>query len=274
MLMCSPEHFDVSYAINAHMTDEGGALRRPDPVLARKQWDALRREYESIGYATEVLPGEPGLPDMTFAANPVFPFRDAEGLPAVLVSRMRHPERSAEPGHYERWFAGRGYRVVRLPESVGPYEGAGDLLWHPGRRFLYGGHGFRTTPEALRGAADAIGATLLSLRLVDPRFYHLDTAFVPLDEERALFVPEAFDESGRAALAASFPGLISVPVGEAAEKFACNAHCPDGRNVLIEAECTATKRILGEAGFRVRPAETSEFRKAGGSVFCLKAELP
>ncbi len=272
--MCSPEHFDVVYAINAHMTDGDGRPNRPDVALARRQWDALRREYEAIGYPVDVLAGEPGWPDMTFAANQSFPFLDRNGERAVVISRMRHPERAGEPEIFARWYETRGYRIVRLPESAGSFEGMGDLLWHPGMRRLYGGHGFRTTVPALEAAARIVEAELTLLKLVDPRFYHLDTAFAPLDESRALYVPEAFDDESRRALAAAFPGLLSVPVDEAAEKFACNAHCPDGRNVLIEASCTATKKILGDAGFRTRPTDTSEFLKAGGSVFCLKMELP
>ena len=52
--------------------------------------------------------------------------------------------------------------------------------------------------------------------------------------------------------------------------FACNAHCPDGRNVIIDQTATATAKLLESAGFRVHLVDTSEFRKAGGSVFCLR----
>jgi N-dimethylarginine dimethylaminohydrolase len=273
MLMCAPDRFEVAYAINPHMTDATGALRVADRTRAAAQWDALRREYEAIGYPVDVVPAVEGFPDLVFAANPSFPFRRADGTRAALLSVMRHEERRGEVAHYAAWYAAHGVAVESLPPDVGFFEGAGDLLWHPARRLLYGGHGFRTARAALDAAAARIGAPLIALELRDARFYHLDTALVPLDEERALAVREAFTEEGIAALSTHFDELIFVPEAEAAEKFAGNAHCPDGRNVLIEAECTETKRLLTARGFRVRPVETSEFRKSGGSVFCLKAAL-
>lgn len=272
--MCSPERFDVAYAINAHMTDAEGRLKTVDRAKAQSQWEDLRRAYEAIGYPVDVVPAVEGLPDMVFAANQSFPYLEPDGTPAVVLSRMRHAERRAEVPHFAAWYASNGYALRNLPEDVGAFEGGGDLLWVPGRRLLLGGYGFRTDLRALEAVAALIGADLVALKLVDPRFYHLDTALVPLDEERALFVEAAFEPAGRAALGEIFRGLLSAPTDEAAEKFACNAHCPDGRNALIDTACTATKKLLAERGFRVRPIDTSEFRKSGGSVFCLKTELP
>jgi N-dimethylarginine dimethylaminohydrolase len=273
MLLAAPDRFEVAYAINAHMTDAEGRLRVVDRELAVRQWDALRKAYEAIGYPVDVVPAVEGFPDLVFAANQSFPFRRTDGSRAALLSRMRHPERQGEVAIFADWFAAQGIATVTLPADAGFLEGAGDLLWHPGLRLLYGGHGFRSTPTALEAAAAAIDAPLVALKLTDPRFYHLDTALVPLDAERALVVREAFDAEGLSALADRFDELVFVPEAEAAEKFAGNAHCPDGRNVLIEAACTAARRLLSDRGFRVRPLETSEFRKAGGSVFCLKAAL-
>lgn len=271
--MVSPEAFDVVYAINPHMRDEAGALRAPDRAKAAAQWDELRRAYKAIGFPVDVIRGEPGLPDMVFAANQSFPFLRADGRRAALMSRMRHPERAAEVPAFEAWYRSRGYEIVPLPDDVGPFEGGGDLLRAPARRFLFGGFGFRTSRAALDAAARLVDEPVVALELVDPRFYHLDTALVPLDGTRALAVREAFAPASLRALEAAVPELLFLPPAEAAEKFAGNAHCPDGRNVLIEAECTETRRLLQDSGFRVRPIETSEFRKAGGSVYCLKTAL-
>jgi N-dimethylarginine dimethylaminohydrolase len=110
--------------------------------------------------------------------------------------------------------------------------------------------------------------------LTRPGFYHLDTCLAPLDEERALVVTEAFEDRGLELLARTFPKLLAVPPAEASERLACNAHCPDGRNVIIDAGAQETIRLLRGEGFRVLPVDTSEFLKSGGSVFCLKMMLP
>lgn len=273
VLMVAPDAFDVVYDINPHMRDADGALRQIDPARARAGWDALRRTYESLGYPVSVLPAAADLPDMVFAANQALPFpgRDGEG-PGVLLSSMRHPERRPEVEQFRQWFAGRA-EVLELSRPDLCLEGHGDLLWFPGRRLLFGGHGFRTDRAALDEVAERLAAPVLALELRDPRFYHLDTCLCPLAPGRALWVPDAFDEAGRALLQKLFADL-HAPTEDEAGLLACNAHCPDGRNVLIEAGCRTTAAALEERGFRVHPVDTGEFLKAGGSVFCLKTMLP
>lgn len=273
VLMVSPEHFEVAYAINPHMKDRSGDLKTVDPEKARAQWDALRRVYESIGYAVNVLPGGEGLPDMVFAANQAFPFSTDDGGAGVLLSRMRHEQRTAEVAAFEAWFLARGTFVAPRPATAPFCEGCGDLLWFPGRRLILGGHGFRTETAALAEVAAVTGAPVLALRLVDERFYHLDTCVAPLDDRRALWVPSAFDADGTALLRRVFEHLIEVPEDEAVEALGCNAHCPDARNVIVEAAASRTRDALESAGLRVFPVDTSEFLKAGGSVFCMKQML-
>lgn len=275
VLMVSPRHFDVVYSINPHMVDAEGRLRRPDRAAAADAWDRLRKAYESIGYPVQVLDAVEGLPDMVFAANQSFPFWRPDGRPAVILSRMRYPERAPEVEVFEGWYRSAGYEVFRLPGDPPPFlEGHGDLLWFPGRRFLFGGHGFRTDREALDAVARITGAEVLPLRLRKPGFYHLDTCLAPLDGRRALVVPDAFEPEDLEFLGRCFERLLPAPPEESATRLAANAHCPDGRNVLIDAGARETIRLLKEEGFRVLPIDTSEFLKAGGSVFCLKTMLP
>lgn len=272
VLMVSPEHFTVAYAINPHMRDANGELQRVDPELAGRQWDALRKTYEAIGYPVHVLSGEPELPDMVFAANQTLPYPTPSGC-GVVLSRMRHPQRELEVGRFASWFRDRGHEVCDLG-SDGPYlEGCGDLIWVPGRRLLLGGYGHRTERAAVDRIAETLDVPIVALRLMDERFYHLDTCVAPIDARRALWVPGAFDEDGAQLLNAVFPGLIEVPEDEAVRFLACNAHCPDGRNVLIDEGAVVTRKLLEDAGLRVHPIPTSEFLRSGGSVFCLKQTL-
>ena len=75
------------------------------------------------------------------------------------------------------------------------------------------------------------GRRVVSLRLVDPRFYHLDTALCVLDATTAMYYPAAFDDAGRAALAGVFDELIEAK-DEDAEVLGLNA-VSDGRHVVL-----------------------------------------
>ncbi|MCA9319580.1 MAG: amidinotransferase [Planctomycetes bacterium] len=275
VLLVDPQYFCVDYIINPHMADARGRPNVVDRQRAREQWQALRKSYESLGLRVLVAPAVPGLPDMVFCANQTFPFVDSEGRPAVVPSKMASPQRAPEVEPLIRFLAAKGYPAAPMdfePEDC--LEGTGDLLWMPGRRLLLGGFGFRTAPGVLKRLARSLAVPVASFRLEDPDFYHLDTALVPLTESRALWFPGAFTTSGQALVRALFDQLLEAPEPEARRAFATNAHCPDGRTVLIEAEARATRALLEAEGFRVVPLETSEFRKSGGSVFCLKLALP
>jgi N-dimethylarginine dimethylaminohydrolase len=275
VLLCRPDGYRIAYAINPHMRDETGALRRVDGEWALRQWNALGDAYRSLGFRVDVIEGDPAFPDMVFAANPALPFVPAGGGKAVLLSNMRAPERRGEVDRFEAWFNSRGYEVRRLSrEAAASFEGHGDLLWHPTRRVLFGGFGFRTAEGALSAVSGVLGIPVVPLRLVDPRFYHLDTCFMPLDAHRALLFRPALTDDALDVLRACFDEWIEPPESEAVRGLACNADCPDGRNVLIDASCSVTISRLEGCGFRVTPLDLSEFLKAGGSAFCMKLWLP
>jgi N-dimethylarginine dimethylaminohydrolase len=187
---------------------------------------------------------------------------------------MHAPERRGEVPLFEGWFKSRGWEIRRLSrEDAGSFEGCGDLLRHPSRRALFGGFGFRSTERALEAISDVCETPVLALRLVDPRFYHLDTCLMPLGPRRALAFRPAFDAASWDSIQAEFERVVEPPEVEATDGLACNVHCPDGKTVFLEASCGATARALEALGFEVRRIDTSEFLKAGGSVFCMTLPL-
>jgi N-dimethylarginine dimethylaminohydrolase len=109
------------------------------------------------------------------------------------------------------------------------------------------------------------------LELIDPRFYHLDTCFCPLDENSAIYYPGAFDEYGRSVLLDRIPHLIEVSAAEAVS-FSCNAVVV-GHSVVLNEGAPKLARSLVDAGFGVRPVKLTEFIKAGGSAKCLTLRL-
>ncbi|HEY5361573.1 MAG TPA: amidinotransferase [Streptosporangiaceae bacterium] len=257
-LMCPPEYFTVGYSINPWMHPD----RPVDTVRAYRQWEQLRGTYASLGHTVHTITPVAGLPDMVFAANGGCVI---DGK--VLGARFRYPQRAAEAPAYLRWFSERGYPVVREPHAVN--EGEGDLVY-TGRAIL-AGHGFRSDVAAGSELAELCGLPVISLRLVDPRFYHLDTALVVLDSDTAAYYPAAFDDAGAAALSSHFAELIEAK-DEDAEVLGLNA-VSDGRHVVLPEQAHGLAAQLAAAGFEPVPVDLSEFLKSGGGPKCCTLEL-
>lgn len=266
VLMCTPEHFDVVDVKNPFME---GNVGRVDKARAIAEWEALRRAYETAGHKVLIIRGEDGLEDMVFAANQVLPGLNADG-PYVLLSRMRHPSRQREVPIYREWFEQQGYAVFELPSEAGHFEGQGDAIWHPGTQLLWGGHGPRTSWSAYEQVSGILNVPVITLELVNPNFYHLDTCFCVLRDDAALYFPGAFDSEGRALLARMFRRLIEVNECEATCRLACNAHAIDGKTVILQRGAVETVNRLRAEGFDIIEVETDEYVKSGGSVFCMK----
>jgi N-dimethylarginine dimethylaminohydrolase len=257
-LMCPPSHFTVQYAINPWM-----ASGEPvDTARAIRQWQALRDAYRALGHSVRLIKPQPGLPDMVFAANGATVIGGT-----VLGARFRHPERAAEGPAYLDWFRGQGYSAVHEPALVN--EGEGDIV-HAGSMIL-AGHGFRTDAAVKNDLELLFGLPVISLRLIDPRFYHLDTALCVLDAGTAAYYPAAFDHAGRAALAECFGELIEASDDDAAV-LGLNA-VSDGHHVVLPAEAAGLAAQLAARGFQPVPVDMSEFRKAGGGPKCCTLEL-
>jgi N-dimethylarginine dimethylaminohydrolase len=268
VMMVSPEHFDVQYVINPHMEGQIGSV---DQSAAHAEWNALRETYRQLGLDVSTANGAEDLPDMVFCANQTLPYYNPRsGEQGIILSNMHAEQRRDEVSHLEEAFKRVGYSARRLPEDVGDFEGMGDAIWHPDRYLLWGGHGYRTEPHVYQHLARMLNLRVIALKLSDPDFYHLDTCLSVLDEHTALIYPGAFDEDGIALLKHFFKRLIEAPEDEARTLFACNAHSPDRKHVIIQRGCTETNRRLAAAGFKPVEVDTSEFLKSGGSVFCMK----
>ncbi len=256
VLMCRPAHFTVSYSINPWMKPEDPT----DTARALSQWDELHRAFERLSFTIEEIePGE-GLPDMVFAAN--------GGLVVdgtAYTAKFTHPERAPEAGLYADWFAKAGYDVV---EAVETNEGEGDVLLIGDT--LFAGTGFRTDTASHAEMAELYGREVVSLRLVRPDFYHLDTALAVLDDragqEHIAYLPSAFDDVSRAELERRFPDAILVDEHDAAV-FGLNA-VSDGLHVITAARATTFQHQLREAGYEPIGVDLTELLLAGGGAKC------
>lgn len=262
-LMCPPTYFDVLYEINPWMD-----LAVPvEPGRAMAQWEALRTAYEDHGHTVHVIDPVPGLPDMVYAAN--------GGVVVggrALAARFTFPERRPEGAAYEAWFAAAGdLGVTSLGQAAELDEGEGDLLL--AGDVLLAGTGFRTSRAGHAEVAERLGVEVVTLELVDPRYYHLDTALSVLDaaDGTVAYLPEAFSPASRAVLRERYPDAILATPADAAV-LGLNA-VSDGRHVFLTDRATGLHDRLRERGFEPVGIDLSELLKGGGSVKCCTLEL-
>jgi N-dimethylarginine dimethylaminohydrolase len=255
--MTAPTFFAVEYAINPWM-DTSTAV---DTHVAMNQWETLRQTYKELGHTVELVEPVAGLPDMVYAAN--------GGLLVngkAVVARFAYPQRAGESVAYAEWMARHGFDPV---ETRHVNEGQGDLLVVGS--IVLAGYGFRTERKAHAEIAALVGMPVVSLELVDPRFYHLDTALAVLDDTTIAYYPPAFSDEARAQLLELFPDAIEV-AGADADVLGLNA-VSDGLNVVLPAAATGFAEQLRDAGFLPIGVDLSELLKGGGSVKCCTLEV-
>ncbi len=263
ILMCPPDHFTVDYVINPWMAGHESSL---DIDLAKTQWRTLRDTIEEYAEIAEIQP-QPGLPDLVFTANAGAVYGDK----AVASHFMPH-ERRPEEVHYKKWFRDNGFDLLNLDEKIG-FEGAGDCLFDREGPWLWTGYGYRTEIEAHAEIQKFFNVDLVSIKLTDSRFYHIDTCFCPLTGGFLMYHPPAFDFDSRIAIESRIPPHKRIIVDTMdAGNFACNA-VNLGDTVILNRASDPLKARLMLAGFKVREVGLSEFLKAGGSAKCLTLKL-
>ncbi|MGA7052945.1 MAG: dimethylargininase [Mycobacterium sp.] len=256
-VMTPPRYFAVEYAINPWMD-----VSTPvDAHLAHAQWEVLRQTYLRLGHRVDLVEPVPGLPDMVYAANGGFVANNI-----AIVAKFRFAERAGESKAYAEWMSSAGYRPVSTRHVN---EGQGDLL-QVGAMVL-AGYGFRTDRRAHDEISATLGAPVISLELVDPRFYHLDTALAVLDDNTIAYYPPAFSEATHGHLRSLFPDAIVVG---SADAYALGLNVvSDGLHVVLPAAATGFAAQLREAGFEPIGVDLSELLKGGGSVKCCTLEV-
>ncbi|MEK9599818.1 MAG: arginine deiminase-related protein [Pontimonas sp.] len=257
VLMCRPEHFTVSYRINPWMHPEDPT----DTSLAVKQWTTLYNTYVDLGFTVHLIESLPGLPDMVYAANGGFVL---DGI--AYGAQFHYPERQPEGPAYMEWFRAQGLDV-REPESTN--EGEGDFLL-VGDTIL-AASGFRSDTSSHQEIANIFGREVVSLQLVNPSYYHLDTALAVIDETTIAYLPSAFDEASLSILRERYPDAI-IATEEDAAFLGLNSFS-DGHNVVIAERATTFARDLADRGYNPIGVDLSELLLGGGGVKCCTLEL-
>ncbi len=262
ILMCRPSHFAVEYVINPWMEGHVGRARRE---VAIQQWDVLHGIVRGLA-DVNVIDGGEHLPDMCFAANAGLVIGD-RFVPTSFRVHQRQPEMPL----FTEWFQSAGYQTLDLPTDS-PFEGEGDALLQTRRDegpILWAGYGVRSSLESHRSISEALDVEVVSLRLVDQRFYHLDTCFAPLGDGRVMYYPAALDEMSLRQIRRYVPADRRLEISEAdAMNFACNA-LVIGQTVITNHASQPLKKRLKDWGYQVVTSPVDEFMLAGGAVKCL-----
>ena len=264
--MVEPNHFRVDYAINPYMD----LHVQPDPVLAREQWLALGEAISAAGGSVAVLEQRPDAPDMVYAMNLGLAVRPHGRPEHVVMSHMRYAERRMETETAAPWFADLGFTTSYVGrDGVGAHFEAGDVFAFGDA--LVAGYGPRSEELALKHLATTLDVRVRGLRIAHPGMYHLDLAFCPLDDTRAMVCPAALDDPSAAAALAMVPEPL-VLTEEEALTFCANSIVL-GRTVLMPACPPRVRAQLEQWGFEIVLVDVSEFHKAGGSIRCLTNPL-
>jgi len=272
-LMCVPEHFAVTYAINPWMEpDRWSRDHRALGAASRQEWRRLHRALKNLGAKIELVPPVPGLPDLVFTANAAVVI---DGT--ALLARFRHPERRAEEPHFRSVFeamASRGLidAVAELPADL-VLEGAGDCVFDATRNLFWLGFGPRSDLEACEAVEATFGLDTVALELADARFYHMDTALCPLPGGEVVYLPGAFTAAGRAAIRDRVAPAqrIEITIADAAQLAANAVAIAD---TLVMSGCSDRLRdTLRERGYRVVTTPLRAFLRSGGAAFCLTLRL-
>ncbi len=259
ILMCAPDHYDVDYVINPWME---GNIHKSARDRSVEQWNQLYHAIKERAIVELVEP-QKGWPDMVFTANAGLVLGDN-----AIVSRFYHKERQGEEPYFKEWFAANRFNVFELPKDL-PFEGAGDALFDREGRWLWAGYGFRSELDSHPYIAQWLDTEVLSLRLIDERFYHLDTCFCPLTDGYLLYYPPAFDAYSNRLIELRIPEEKRIIVEEPdAVKFACNA-VNIHHTIIMNQISDSLQQRLNEVGFEVVQTPLSEFLKAGGAAKCL-----
>jgi N-dimethylarginine dimethylaminohydrolase len=260
-----PTHFRIDYVINPFMDP----AIQPDAPSAWRQWHEMVETLRGLGARVDVLPQRVDAPDMVYAMNlglgVVRPGPDG-GTPHVVMSHMRYAERRMETRSAQRWFAEHGFATSYVGrDGVGAHLEAGDAFaWGDA---LVVGYGPRTEELALKHLATDLGIRVRGVRITHPGMYHLDLAFCPLDDRRAMICPSALDDASAAALLALVPEPL-VLTEEEAMTFCANSVVV-GNTVVMPACPDRVRAQLEDWGFEVVVVDVSEFHKGGGSIRCL-----
>lgn len=266
VMMCRPKFFDVRHhLLNAHMEMKIAVKKK----LALTQWDNTYKILIANNVKVDLLDPHPDLPDMVFTANAGI----VHGNKAV-VSNFGAVPRRPETQYHTTFFKERGFEVLNPLDDEVEIEGCGDFMpTHNGESFFVA-HGFRSSFKAYAYLKDVLSLPkdkLHHMKLMNPYFYHIDTALMSLTHGHLMYYPDAFDkESEKKILDVGGNKVIAIGKEDAMD-FACNSvnFEENGEHLIIGNKFSdPLKDKLTNYGYKVIETPYEQFLLAGGSIRC------
>lgn len=179
--------------------------------------------------------------DKVFCANAGLLVNDK-----FIVSNFSAKPRKRETYHYSDYFNKNQYKLYFTDNN---FEGAGDALFSHHNENLWLGYGFRSNENIQSEVKDILEFdNVFKLKLINPKWYHLDTCFFPFGN-KLLYYPDAFDKESNNQICEHFNKNDRYAISqEDAENFACNAIAIDN-NLFFYKISDELKRLLETMGF-------------------------
>lgn len=174
-VMCPPKYLSTRIPNNVFM--EGDKREPVDVPRAMSQYRRFKRIIESFDVEVLEIPPAKECQDQTFVANIAIAID-----PFIVLANYKAPGRNCEVPVAKKFFENAGYKTIQ-PQNF--FEGEADLkLWKPG--FYFGGTGQFSDQKAFDWISDKCGVTIIPLKEIDERAYHLDCNLFVIDEENVL----------------------------------------------------------------------------------------
>lgn len=253
--MCPPDYLSLNYEINPWMDKENPfSLEK-----AIKQWNELFALYQNLipGKIFKVEAKE-GLTELCFLGDSLFAINND-----VVYSRFAREERYHETEYVMEYFSAY-LKGNRVPETI-YYEGSGEtMIW---KNQIFVGYGQRSSKDIITYLSDIFKRDVYGLELITEKYYHLDTAFFPINETLIAIYPEAFSKESLSFIRNLDAEILELNSNDA-QSFALNS-VSLGNDLIIHKSAQNFIRLMREKGFTVHEVDISEFIKFGGGLKCL-----
>lgn len=283
VLMTHPRHFAIKGGANPHTRKEDDSLKEVDPDAAMEQWNNYVDALMDAGIDVYVADATEDLTGMVFAANAGFLLGRIDDRPSpqktFFPSHFQVEHRIPEGDRFGEFMRNFGLDVGSYPEQW-RFEGEADAfpIGRGEETVWVFTHGFRSDPEVGDWLESGLLETeVLTLELIDPHYYHGDTALCDLGGPCMAYL-DAFDDASEEKLSETFGDRLVEIDEEDAEAFLGNSfyvEVGDDRFLFCSDLIPDTTRAeIAEFGIEVIGVDVSEFfGKGGGGPKCLVFNL-
>lgn len=270
-LVCKPIYYDLLYEINPWMCKDNSINKEK----AMAQWNNFISTLSKFSNI-EIIDQAQDCPDMVFTANCGVITRNKNNNKIFHPSVFYHKERQQERDHFIKWFDRVGYLICDAKNDEVVFEGRGDIIEDQQKNIVWVGLG----PRNYGGLEQYVHYRIygnndlfyLPLKLIDKRYYHLDTCFVILNDH-VMYYPYAFDDLSIKLIEANYEKKSIEVTWIDAQDFVCNCVLVDEKNIVVHDISNALRKKLEQLGFVIHKCDVSEFLKAGGGLQCMVFEL-